>query len=81
MKAFLNTPAGTIHAGTELRILSMDGITTPSKAFPDGIDHQAEQYKDKTGTVLFIDDIDQIHGTWGGLALIPGVDKFEIINT
>ena len=36
-------------------------------------------YNGKEGEVLFIDDIGQIHGTWGGCALIPEVDKFEII--
>ena len=37
-------------------------------------------YNGKEGEVLFIDDIGQIHGTWGGCALIPEVDKFEIIR-
>ena len=37
-------------------------------------------YKGKEGEVLFIDDIGQIHGTWGGCALIPEVDKFEVIR-
>ena len=37
-------------------------------------------YNGKIGEVLFIDDIGQIHGTWGGCALIPEVDKYEIIN-
>lgn len=27
------------------------------------------QYTGREGTVRHIDDIDQIHGTWGGLAL------------
>lgn len=30
------------------------------------------------GAIKFIDDIRQIHGTWGSLALIPEVDDFEI---
>lgn len=29
------------------------------------------QYTGKTGTVTSIDDIGQIHGTWGGCALSP----------
>ena len=37
------------------------------------------QYGDKVGTVEHIDDAGQIHGTWGGCALIPGEDKFEIV--
>ena len=38
-------------------------------------------YNGKEGEVLFIDDIGQIHGTWGGCALIPEVDKFEVIRS
>lgn len=38
------------------------------------------QYEGKTGVVEFIDDIGQIHGTWGGCALIPGVDEFKVIR-
>ena len=38
------------------------------------------QYTNKVGTVTDIDDIGQIHGTWGGCAIIPEEDKFEIIE-
>ena len=38
------------------------------------------QYEGKTGIVELIDGIGQIHGTWGGCALIPEVDKFEIVK-
>ena len=34
------------------------------------------QYSGKEGTIEFIDSIGQLHGTWGGCALIPGVDSF-----
>ena len=43
-----------------------------------GKDTQAAAYAGKTGTVEHIDSIGQLHGTWGGLALIPGVDEYEI---
>ena len=33
-------------------------------------------YKGKIGKVVLIDDANQIHGTWGGCALIPEVDSF-----
>lgn len=36
-------------------------------------------YKDREGAVTFIDDFDQIHGTWGGLALHYD-DDWEIID-
>ena len=38
------------------------------------------RYDNRTGVVQSIDDLGQIWGTWGGLALIPGEDKFEIIK-
>lgn len=37
-------------------------------------------YDGATGVVEKIDDAGQIHGTWGGCALIPGVDTFEVEN-
>lgn len=50
--------------GQKVRIINMEG--EPS-------------YKGKTGEIEHIDDIGQLHGTWGGLALIPATDEFEII--
>lgn len=50
--------------GKTIRIIHMDGEPL---------------YTNKTGEVKFIDDMCQIHGTWGGCALIPDVDKFEIL--
>ena len=38
------------------------------------------QYCGKTGTVTFIDDAGQIHGTWGGCAVIPETDIFLKIS-
>ena len=38
------------------------------------------QYAGRTGTVVSIDSIGQLHGTWGGCAVIPGVDSFEVIE-
>ena len=37
------------------------------------------RYKDREGEVTYVDDKGQIHGTWGGCALVPGVDEFEKI--
>ena len=37
------------------------------------------RYTGKEGIVKFIDDAQQIHGTWGGCALIPGEDEWEVI--
>ena len=54
-----------IKVGDKVKIINMDG---------------EPQYRGKSGEVLFIDDIGQLHGTWGGCALIPGVDVFEIVK-
>lgn len=38
------------------------------------------QYNGKEGTVTMIDDAGQIHGTWGGCALLPEYDEWEVIE-
>lgn len=38
------------------------------------------QYTGRIGIITFIDDAGQIHGTWGGCALIPGIDTFKVIK-
>lgn len=52
------------YLGKKLRIICMRG---------------EPQYSGKTGVVESIDDINQLHGTWGGLALIPTEDVFEVL--
>ena len=37
-------------------------------------------YDGTIGVVDLIDDAGQLHGTWGGLAVIPDLDEFEIIE-
>lgn len=37
-------------------------------------------YSGRTGTVVSVDSIGQLHGTWGGCAVIPDEDIFEIID-
>lgn len=37
-------------------------------------------YSGRIGVVEFIDSIGQIHGSWGGCALIPSCDQFTIIE-
>ena len=34
----------------------------------------------KLGEVTIIDGMGQLHGTWGGLAIIPEEDTFEVIK-
>lgn len=54
-----------VKVGDKIRIISMSG---------------EPQYSGKEGKVLHIDDRGQIHGTWGGCALIPGEDSFEKVD-
>ena len=37
-------------------------------------------YKDRRGVVTHIDDAGQIHGTWGGCAIVPEVDTYIIVK-
>ena len=54
-----------VKVGDKIKIIHMDG---------------EPQYSGKTGVVEVIDDIGQIHGSWGGCALIPGVDEYEVVE-
>ena len=54
----------TVNIGDTIKIISMK---------------DEPQYTDRIGTVTHIDDAGQIHGTWGGCAIIPGKDSFEVI--
>lgn len=38
------------------------------------------QYTGKEGIVNHIDDLGQIHGTWGGCALVPRTDDYYVIE-
>lgn len=50
-----------VKVGDEIQIVYMEG---------------EPQYTGKVGIVEHIDDIGQIHGSWGGCALIIGRDLF-----
>ena len=54
-----------VKVGDKVRIIYMDG---------------EPQYSGREGTVTHIDDAGQIHGTWGGCAILPETDRFEIIE-
>ncbi len=53
----------TPAVGDTVKILFMEGQPT---------------YAGKEGIVDLIDDAGQVHGTWGGCALIPGVDRYVV---
>lgn len=54
-----------VAKGDKIRILYMDG---------------EPQYEGREGIVQHIDSAGQIHGTWGGCALIPGTDSYEVLE-
>lgn len=37
-------------------------------------------YSGREGKIEMVDDIGQLHGTWGGLAVMPGEDKFVFLD-
>jgi len=39
-----------------------------------------DRYDGKVGIITHIDGIGQLHGTWGGLAVIPEEDSFTILS-
>ena len=53
-----------VNVGDTIRIVEMQG---------------EPQYAGREGVVRSIDDAGQLHGDWGGLAVIPGEDQFELI--
>ena len=54
-----------IKIGDTIKIIHMEG---------------EPQYTNREGVVTHIDDASQIHGTWGGCAIIPEVDEFIILE-
>ena len=38
------------------------------------------QMEGREGVVKYIDDLGQLHATWGGCALIPGTGRFELVQ-
>ena len=52
--------------GMKVRIIHLDG--------------EDNRYDGKEGVIEFVDAIGQLHGSWGGLAIIPDVDEFELVD-
>jgi hypothetical protein len=55
----------SVNVGDKIKIITMQG---------------EPQYTNREGVVTHIDDAGQIHGTWGGCAVIPSVDTYIIID-
>ena len=56
---------GKINVGDKIKIIKMVG---------------EPQYTNREGLVTHIDDAGQIHGTWGGCAVIPEIDSYVILK-
>jgi hypothetical protein len=54
-----------VKVGDLIRIIDMD---------------EEPHYTGREGIVKYIDSMGQLHGTWGGLAVIPGTDSYTIIS-
>ena len=54
-----------VKIGDTIKIIKMEG---------------EPQNTDREGVVTHIDDAGQIHGTWGGCAVIPEVDTYIILK-
>ena len=59
-----------VKIGDTIRIIRMND--------DGGKDLQARLYNGRSGVVEHIDSIGQLHGIWGGLAVIPGVDEIKV---
>ena len=55
-----------VKVGSLVKIISMKG---------------EPQYSGKVGVVRHIDDMGQLHGSWGGCAIQPENDEFEVIES
>ena len=54
-----------VNIGDTIRIIDMSG---------------EPHYCGRVGEVTHIDSMGQLHGTWGGLAVIPGTDVYEEVG-
>ena len=52
--------------GTKIRIIHLWG--------------EDNTYDGTEGIIEYIDSMGQLHGTWGGLAIIPHIDNYLVIS-
>ena len=55
-----------LKIGDRIKIINMEG---------------EPHYKNREGVATHIDDAGQIHGNWGGCAIIPQVDTYVILQS
>lgn len=56
-----------VKVGDKIRIIKMN-------------DRFSEFYIGKEGYIKHIDDMGYLHGNWGGLAVIPEEDEYELVE-
>ena len=61
-----------IKQGAKVRVIKIDDA--------GGMDWQARQLNGKIFTVRYVDSQHQIHLEETGIALIPGVDQYEVVK-
>jgi len=61
-----------VKIGDTIRIIKMDNH--------NGTDKSADEYNGRIGIIEHIDSLGQLHTTAGSLAVIPGVDEFDILH-
>ena len=66
-KTTFRNSATMVKVGDRIRIIRLDDPYTP------------EPYNGREGVVKYIDSMGQLHGTWGGLAVIPEEDEFIVL--
>ena len=54
-----------VKIGNKIRIVHLSG--------------EDRRYDGREGIVEYIDSIGQLHGTWGGLAVIPEYDEYKVL--
>lgn len=52
--------------GMKVRIIHLEG--------------EDNRYDGREGVIEYVDAIGQLHGSWGGLAIIPDADDFEVLS-
>lgn len=56
-----------VKVGDKIRIIRLDDP------------YVLDSYNGREGVVRRIDSLGQLHGSWGGLAVIPEEDEFEVL--
>lgn len=56
----------SVKIGDRIRIIKLD-------------DPYDNSYNGREGIVEYIDSLGQLHGTWGGLAVVPEEDEFIVL--